>query len=293
MASKTEILKITMSDINPIKWLFEQLNNFRPELLLVLKKEIVTKSDSESSSKKKGGIIIKVFDSTKSVFSCISINSSFFDVFYLVKSMSVGIKISDFLTILKSVCKNDEISLQMNSDKRDTFVINIVNNVNETSQIDRIKLIEEINKDSYSYKEDYDTTIEFNTEEFNSLCRIMDSVGSTIEFICTKTTFTAKCINETSRSEKEKEYKINGKLIKIIQFTKDTPIIKSKCELKFLLNVTNRAHIINAHLLLQFKKGYPINIRISSPEFGKLSYFISKCDEIDESVIEDLNLIKD
>jgi proliferating cell nuclear antigen len=268
----------------------ETQNNADMELAVVKKKkkkddveEKEDKTDKEKDKdgedKKSGGIKIVAMDKTLTLLVNVKLNAKKFDVFKVKKKVfDIGISLTQLYKSLKSLQKDDSLTISVNEDDKDWLMLKIKNEKKRYETSDKIKLMD-INKSKYDIPSTaFDVVVTIDTEEFHTICKEMSHIQQVIEIKCTRKSLTFTSTGDSS--ERSKSYYPDENGIKI-NFSKDTKtdVVQGIFELKFLVMFTNKSQNLCPRIQLFMKNNYPLCVKFTVATLGKLLFCVSPYDE--------------
>ena len=233
----------------------------------------------EDKDKKSGGIKIVAMDKTQTLLVNVKLNAKKFDVFKVKKKVfDVGISLNQLYKSLKSLQKDDSLTIYVNEDDKDWLMLKFKNEKKRYETSDKIKLMD-INKSKYEIPPTaFDVVVTIDTEEFHTICKEMSHIQQVIEIKCTRKSLTFTSTGDSS--ERSKSYYPDENGIKI-NFSKDskTDVVQGIFELKFLVMFTNKSQNLCPRIQLFMKNDYPLCVKFTVATLGKLLFCVSPYDE--------------
>lgn len=169
----------------------------------------VSDTESNNDSKKKsgnkkqddnsGGIKIAATDSTKTLLINVKLDAKSFSKFECKKKIiDLGINLGQFHKLIKSLDKDDTLSMYINDDDKQNLILKVHNPEKNYETTYKLKLME-INKTQINIPPTvFDSIITFDTSEFHRICREMSNIAEHIEIKCTKKNITYSCKGDCS-----------------------------------------------------------------------------------------------
>ncbi len=235
--------------------------------------------DKDGEDKKSGGIKIVAMDKTLTLLVNVKLNAKKFDVFKVKKKVfDIGISLTQLYKSLKSLQKDDSLTISVNEDDKDWLMLKIKNEKKRYETSDKIKLMD-INKSKYDIPSTaFDVVVTIDTEEFHTICKEMSHIQQVIEIKCTRKSLTFTSTGDSS--ERSKSYYPDENGIKI-NFSKDTKtdVVQGIFELKFLVMFTNKSQNLCPRIQLFMKNNYPLCVKFTVATLGKLLFCVSPYDE--------------
>ncbi len=237
------------------------------------------KKDNSTDDKKSGGIKIVAMDKTQTLLVNVKLNAKKFDIFKVKKKIfDIGISLTQLYKSLKSLQKDDSLTISVNEDDKDWLMLKIKNEKKRYETFDKIKLMD-INKSKYEIPPTaFDVVVTIDTEEFHTICKEMSHIQQVIEIKCTRKSLTFTSTGDSS--ERSKSYYPDENGIKI-SFSKDskTDVVQGIFELKFLVMFTNKSQNLCPRIQLYMKNDYPLCVKFTVATLGKLLFCVSPYDE--------------
>jgi proliferating cell nuclear antigen len=218
-------------------------------------------------------------DKTQTLLVNVKLNAKKFDVFKVKKKVfDIGISLTQLYKSLKSLQKDDSLTISVNEDDKDWLMLKIKNEKKRYETSDKIKLMD-INKSKYDIPSTaFDVVVTIDTEEFHTICKEMSHIQQVIEIKCTRKSLTFTSTGDSS--ERSKSYYPDENGIKI-NFSKDTKtdVVQGIFELKFLVMFTNKSQNLCPRIQLFMKNNYPLCVKFTVATLGKLLFCVSPYDE--------------
>lgn len=237
------------------------------------------KKDIEDKEKKSGGIKIMAMDKTQTLLVNVKLMAKKFDVFKVKRKVfDIGINLGQLSKSLKTLQKDDSLTISVNEDDKDWLVLKFKNDKKRYESYDKIKLLD-INKSKFEIPPTaFDAVIIIDTEDFHTICKDMSNIQSVMEIKCTRKSVTFTSTGDSS--EKGKTYYPDENGIKI-NFNKDSKIdvVQGIFELKFLVMFTNKSQNLCPRIQLFMKNDYPLVVKFAVATLGKLQFCVSPHDE--------------
>lgn len=284
-----KLVEIKTEDVGAIKSLFELLKDVFDDVNIEcirddeMNNKKDTKTETEEADKKVGGIKISVLDKTKTLYVNVKLNAKKFDVFKMKKKVyDIGISLNQLHKSLKSLQKDDSLTISVNEEDKDYLLLNVKNENKKYETLDKIKLMD-INKTVFNLPSvTFDAVVTIDTAEFHSICKDMSHIQNVIQITCTK-----KCLTFTSTgdsSHKNKSYYPDDTNGITINFDKscennDDKVVQGIFELKFLVMFTNKSQNLCPKIQLFMKNNFPLCVKFTVASLGKLLFCVSPYNE--------------
>lgn len=245
------------------------------------------KKDDDEKDRKSGGIKIVAMDRTQTLLVNVKLIAKKFDIFRVKKKIfDIGINLNQLYKSLKSLQKDDSLTISVNEDDKDWLMLKIKNEKKRYETFDKIKLMD-INKSKYDIPPTaFDVVVTIDTEEFHTICKEMNHIQTVIEIKCTKKSLTFTSTGDSS--ERSKSYYPDENGIKI-NFSKDSKmdVVQGIFELKFLVMFSNKSQNLCPKIQLFMKNDYPLCVKFTVATLGKLLFCVSPFDE--DRIVKDFD----
>lgn len=181
--------------------------------------------EDKKKNEEHGGIKIAATDSTKTLLINVKLDAKQFSKFICKKKVfDLGINLGQFHKLIKSLDKDDILSMYINDDDKQNLILKVSNPEKNYETTYKLKLME-INKTQYNIPPTiFDAIITFDTGEFHRICREMSQIAEHIEIKCTKKTITYSCKGDCS--ERSTTFYTDDNGVKI-RFGNKTPEINT------------------------------------------------------------------
>lgn len=257
------------------------------------KKKSPKKDNSSGNSrsnieKKKSndGLKIVAIDSTKNVLINLKLEAENFTRFVCKKKkLNIGINLTIFYKLIKSIGKNDIITLYLEHDDLNHLGIKLDNIEEKKDSVIKLKLLD-LQEETISIPAiAFDAIIHMNSQEFHRLCRDMIQIAEYVEIKCLadKIIFTCKGdsadkavtyrnnpdINSTTASGNASSE--NAVQIKLANKNNDNgpQIVQGVFELKNLVLFSKCSSLCN-EIEIFMKNDYPLVIKYSVATLGRI-----------------------
>lgn len=220
------------------------------------------------------GIKITTLDSAKTIFIDVKLDSKQFSKFVCKKkNIDLGINLVQFHKLIKSLDKDDILSMYINEDDRQNLIIKVSNPEKKYETTFKLKLME-INKKRYDFPDSkFEAAITFETGEFHRICREMSHIAEYIEIKCTRKTITYSCKGDCSERSTT-FYTADDTGVKI-RFTKNSPeIIQGIFELRNLILFSKYSNLCG-DIQIFMNNNYPLCINYTIATLGRMYFCLS------------------
>ena len=283
------ILHLKTGQTGPFKTLVEVLKEMLPEATIEFQRpengsyskkknkhasESGSDSEDESagpkSSKKvvTGGMKIMSTDLTKTILIYLKLDANQFGEFECKKSKyPIGVNMSTFYKLIKTIEKDDSLTLFVDSNDSDNLNINIETNKGITTDV-KMKLMDLEEEELHIPPTDFQARVIMPSVEFSKICKEMHGIAELMEIKCTNNNvvFTARGDGAQRRTNmKEQE---NNMIIDFAQSNKNK-IIQGIFELKHLVWFSKCANLCS-DIEIFMKNDYALVIKYSIASLGRL-----------------------
>ena len=241
--------------------------------------ESKNKDDPKNKQEEKGGIKIAATDSTKTLLINVKLEAKEFSKFYCKKKvLDLGINLGQFHKLIKSLDKDDTLSMFVNEDDKQNLILKVSNPEKKYETTYKLKLME-INKTQYNIPPTaFDAIITFDTSEFHRICREMSQIAEHIEIKCTKKTVTYSCKGDSA--ERSTTFYTDEKGAKIKFGEKSPDIVQGIFELKNLVLFSKYSNLCG-DIQIFMKNNYPLCIKYTVATLGRMFFCLTPIKEDD------------
>ena len=233
-------------------------------ILIESLKEILTDANFTIDSE---GIKLIAMDSTHTVLIHMKLLQEKFEYFYCLNKINIGINMSNFFKLIKTMSNNDTLTLFIEKNNENQLGIKIHNDEKNSQTTYKLNLLD-IQDDTINIPAaEFDTELTFPSNDFQKIIRDMINIAENIEIKSIGNKLILSCEGDFASQEtilgetnngiqfstcKEPEYPIQGiySLKYLILFT--------KC--------TNLCNIINIYI----KNDYPLIIKYNIASIGDI-----------------------
>lgn len=286
------ILEISTDQTGPFKTTFETLKDVLTDVNIecrsIFKKDTnsnsignsVSKEDSDIKPKNWGHMKIFAIDITKNALIDVKLDAASFNKFECntkSKKINLGINLGNFHKIIKTIDKDEWLTLYVDDEERNNLNIKINNHDEQKDTIFKLKLLDLADNNEQIPDTNVDSHIIMGSQEFHKTCREMQGIADFVEFQCLPDAFIMKCKGEhlerttrykTTKNEQtganvEIDFKKAGK-------NKYAPkIVEGVYDLKYLVSFT-KFSTLSSYIELYMRNDYPLVIKYSISTLGRL-----------------------
>ena len=280
-----KILLVQTEHVIPFKTLIEVLKEVLTDVVIEFRNEtfkkqvtnnedITTENDNDTENKNQGGIRIMTVDSTKSILINLKLDASQFTIFECKQSkLELGVNLSMLNRLIRSMDKDDTLTLYVEDDNRQYLGLQIDNNEKKYKTNYRLKLMDLDNHILTVPATEFDAVITMSSSEFHKLCREMSHIAEYIEIKCTSKSLCFTCKGDCAERSTTYYVDDNGVCIRHSETVnnKNTKqqIIQGIYELKNLVLFTKCSNLCN-DIQIFMKNNYPLVIRYTIATLGRV-----------------------
>lgn len=220
------------------------------------------------------GIRIMTLDSSQTVLIYVKLyRSEFLKFDCKVNKMTIGVNLSQLYSLIKSIDKEDTISLSINRKEKNLLSIKV--DTPEKEITSHLKLLDLKEVPLGTPENVYPKTVSMPSADFHKICRDMNSIADEVEIVCTKNQITFSCKGDFAN----KEITLNtagGKTgVNIDNKSKDedAEIVRGIYPLKDLI-LFNKCPQICQELIIHMRSDWPLMI-LYPIVLGKMIIIIS------------------
>jgi len=267
-----KILNAVIAKTPPFRTLIESLKEIYTEVPIEF---LCNKSKNEEQNAKAGMRILSI-NQAKVIVVYVLLEASKFDDYECHSNITLGINVGDFYTYIKSLEKEDTLTLSY--DDEDPHHLSI-DKENERSVAHlKLKLLDLDKEDIQLPDITFNSIITIPSSDFQKHCRLMNSiaeymiikcVGKQITFSCRCQSGTYDIIFRETEAKDEKEKKVPDKKSKEIQ-----KITHGVYELKHLVTFTKCTSLC-PNIEIYMQNDFPIVIRYSVAALGNVYFYLT------------------
>lgn len=240
-------------------------------------------TDQEEDTKKKGknkiqdrnGLRIMAVDTTKTVLINLKLDAKNFTKFKCKKkTMDLGVNLVYFHKFIKSMDKDDNLTLYTDHDDPNYLKIRIDNPEEKKESIYKLKLLDLPNTQMSIPEITFDAVVTMNSSEFHKLCREMNQIADYVDIRCLENKLIFSCKGDIG--DRTTTYKIGdddeGDGISIQHDTDDDgkpQIVQGIYELRNLVLFSKCASLCN-DIEIYMKNDYPLVIKYTVATLGRV-----------------------
>lgn len=290
-----KILEVETEHTGPFKVLFEVLkdmltdtniefrSNGKSEKSEKSEKEKGDKEEEEADSKDKDCMKINAIDPTKTVL--INVKLTFSKFICKKNKLLLGVNLGCFYKLIKSMGKNDILTLSQDHDDKNYLKIKIDSPDEKKESEFNLKLIDLDEHKMTIPQITFDAVITMDSQEFNKLCRDMNNIADYVEIKCLTDKIVFTCKGEfadrktTYRTRSEGDEDENENILVSINHASakttkggvavSPQIVQGIFELKHLVLFSKCASLCN-DIEIYMKNDFPLVIKYTVATLGRI-----------------------
>lgn len=230
------------------------------------------KKDKDSDKKKvKGGMRIMAVNSSKTALIHLKLDAENFDVFKCKKKkLIIGLNMANFFKFIKSIDKDDTLSLFIDSDDVNHLGIQLDNKGQKSVQ--RLRLMDLDNDPIMVPPTEFDSVITMPSIKFHNICRNMHNIAEFIEVKSVGKQLIFSCKGDIGTQEITLGEAQHG--LKVKRDKDNLKIVQGIYELKHLVLFTKCTSLCN-NIDIYMKNDYPLVIKYNVATLGNIHFCLS------------------
>ncbi len=269
---KQKIFFLRTAHVIPFKTLTEVLSNVLTETVWVF-----TPPDPKDPNKF-AGLEIATSDTSRTIFIKVNLDAKEFDPYYCkYEKLELGISLANLYKLLKSVDKDDTMSLYVEENDRQNLIIEIENQEKKCKTFYKLKLMDLDQSPKKTAKIEFDIKITMPSSEFHKLCREMNNIAEYVDIKCTTKNIIFTCKGDCA--ERSSIYKSEeGGLNISTENKKNHNIVQGIYELKNIVLFTKCASLCN-DIEIYMKNDFALTVIYTIATLGTIKIAISPVKE--------------
>jgi proliferating cell nuclear antigen PCNA len=185
---KKNILYLRTLYVIPFKTMTEVLSNVLTETTWVIHGPDPSKPD------KFVGLEIATADTSRTIYIRVKLEAKEFTEYYCkYEKYELGISLHNLYKLLKSVDKEDTLSMYVEENDKQNLIMEIENQDRKSKTFYKLKLMDLDHQPKKSQKVDFDIGITMQSGEFHKLFREMNNIAEFVEIKCTSKNIIFTC----------------------------------------------------------------------------------------------------
>jgi len=270
--TKKNILYLRTLYVIPFKTLTEVLSNVLTETTWVF-----TGPDPKNPNKFVG-LEIATADTSRTIFIRVKLAANdFTEYFCKYDKLELGISLPNLYKLLKSVDKDDTLSIYVEENDKQNLIMEIENEEKKSKTFYKLKLMDLDHQYKKPNTVEFDIRIVMPSSEFHKLCREMNNIAEYVEIKCTNKNIIFTCKGDCA--ERSTIYKSEEGGINITnENKKNQNIVQGIYELKNIVLFTKCASICN-EIQIWMKNDFALTIIYTIATLGTITIALSPIKE--------------
>lgn len=267
-----KILFLKTAYVIPFKTLTEVLSNVLTETTWVF-----TAPDPKNPDKFVG-LEISTADTTRTIYIKVRLDAKEFQPYFCkYDRFELGICLQNLFKLLKSVDKEDTMSLYVEENDKQSLIIEIENEDKKSKTFYKLKLLDLNQPTKKTAKIEFDIKITMPACEFHKLCREMNNIAEYVDIKCTNKNIIFTCKGDCA--ERSTIYKSEeGGLNIENENKKQYNIVQGVYELKNIVLFTKCANLCN-DISIYMKNDFALTIIYTIATLGNITIALSPVKE--------------
>jgi proliferating cell nuclear antigen PCNA len=272
MNTSKKILFLSTPHVIPFKTLTEVLSNVLTETTWVF-----TPPDPNDPTKF-AGLEIATADTTRTIFIKVKLDASELTQYHCkLERLELGISLQNLYKLLKSVDKEDTLTMYVEESDRQNLIMEIENQDKKSKTFYKLKLMDLDQPQKKTAKIDFDIRITMQSNEFHKLCREMNNIAEYVEIKCTSKNIIFTCKGDCA--ERSTIYKSEeGGLNISSENKKSQNIVQGIYELKNIVLFSKCANLCN-DIKIFMKNDFALTIIYTIATLGTITIALSPVKE--------------
>jgi len=273
-----EVLKDMLSEVN-IEFRNEKLGDDKQKTEQESEVESDDETDKKTNNNDKSGMRIMAIDTTKTVLINLKLEANKFTKFVCKKKkLFLGVNLTNLHKLIKSMDKDDTLTLYVDNDDKNCLKIKIDNPEEKKDSTYKLKLMD-LDKNQIAVPDTtFDAVVTMNATEFHKICREMNQIADYVEIKCLEKKIIFTCKGEFA--ERTTTYRMgnndnDGDGINIqhsvdLSKNKNAPlVVQGVFELRNLVLFSKCSQLCN-DIEIYMKNEYPLVIKYTVATLGRI-----------------------
>jgi proliferating cell nuclear antigen PCNA len=224
------------------------------------------------------GLEIATADTSRTIYIKVKLEAKeFTDYFCKYEKFEMGISLHNLYKLLKSVDKDDTLSMYVEENDKQNLIMEIENQDKKSKTFYKLKLMDLDHQPKKSSKVEFDVRITMPSNEFHKLFREMNNIAEYVEIKCTSKNIIFTCKGDCA--ERSTIYKSEeGGLNISNENKKNHNIVQGIYEIKNIVLFTKCASLCN-DLEIYMKNDFALTIIYTIATLGKITIALSPIKE--------------
>lgn len=236
----------------------------------------------------KAGMKILAVDPTKTVLVSLKLDADNFQKFECrKKKLTIGVSLSNLHKFIKTMEKDSNLTLYVDSDNENYLKIKIDNQEAKKEQIHELKLMDLPDERIDVPETSFDVVVQMESQEFYKICREMNQIAEHVDIKCTDKKITFTCKGDVGKSTLTyTDDNTDTSIVRISMDKKgknDAPqVVQGIFELR-ILALFSKCFSLCPRIEIYMKDEYPLAIKYT---VGSLGRILLCCSPIKEGLIK-------
>lgn len=269
MNTSKKILFLKTEHVIPFKTLTEVLSNVLTETTWIFTAPNPNNPDDFA------GLEIATADTTRTIYIKVRLDAKEFYPNYYCKyeRFELGICLQNLYKLLKSLDKDDTISLYVGENDKQSLIIEIENDEKKSKTFYKLKLLDLNQPTKKTAKIEFDIKITMGSSDFHKLCREMNNIAEYVDIKCTSKNIIFTCKGDCA--ERSTIYKSEeGGLHISNENKKKHNIVQGVYELKNIVLFTKCSNLCN-EIDIYMKNDFALTIIYEVASLGTITIALS------------------
>lgn len=252
------------------------------------------KKEEEGEKKKKTfrGMKMVAVNKTGSLIVVVKLSSSKFETYKIKKDVyDVGINLPSLFKLIKTVEKDDVMTISIDSDEKQKLCIEVDNEKSKTRTVNKITTMD-IDKNSYNIPNiEFEMVITMSSQRFHEICKSLSHLSEYMDIVCKEKsitfTSTGDCYSKVLTIEGSDS---DSKDVDVVRIKPREPgkgtIVQGVFELKYF-TMFQKCAVLCQQIQIFFKNDSPIFIRYLVSSNGHILVGIVPVSENISNAFED------
>lgn len=276
----TKYLEIRFDDVITLRTLIDVIKDFLGDINIECKKDPNNNDDGtfkneekekdKEKSKEFYGIKIVAVNPTKTLIIIIKLESTKFGIYRVSKPVyDVGINLSQLYKLIRSLDKDDILTMSIESDDKQTLLLDVENETRNSHTRMRLKTLD-IDKKAYKIPDTkFDMVVTMESSEFHRICKDLAQLSEYVEIVCKKNSITFNSVGDCAEKSITIDASENNG-VKIKPIDSDKPVIvQGYFELKYF-TMFQKCSNLCPNILIYVRNNYPIFIKYLIASLGQI-----------------------
>lgn len=273
----TKDLEIKVEDVITLRTLIDVIKDFLGDINIECKRDPNKENDEVNNNKKEEdkpkefyGIKIVAVNQTKTLIIIIKLESSKFSIYKVSKPVyDVGINLSQLFKLIRSLDKDDILTLSIESDDKQVLLLDVENEVKSLRTRMRLKTLD-IDKKAYKIPDTkFDMVVTMESTEFHRICKDLSQLSEYVDIVCKEQsitfTSTGDCADKSITLETSDT---NGVKIKPLKANTGI-IVQGIFELKYF-TMFQKCSNLCTNIQIYMRNNYPVFIKYLIASLGQI-----------------------